>query len=186
MDDDFYNYVDVDEVNKFTTTENYLDKIKREIMQDEEEEDLLDIKGFDYDKYDEEYIARDIVNKMMKKKVVDTHQLAMDEPKRCTKLNDTQLKMELRHKAVKLNREKRQQEIEEKRKRMLEKKEIELKAKQMVEKEENDKKIRGNIEQQLLDQEVERLRADMAKKRREEEEIRKKLVLINSKLLYTI
>lgn len=37
MDDDFYNYVDVEEVNKFTTTEKYLDKIRKEIMADEEE-----------------------------------------------------------------------------------------------------------------------------------------------------
>ena len=37
MDDDFYNYVDVQEVNKFTTTEKYLDKIRKEIMADEEE-----------------------------------------------------------------------------------------------------------------------------------------------------
>ena len=37
MDDDIYNYVDIEEVNKFTTTENYLAKIKKEIMDDEKE-----------------------------------------------------------------------------------------------------------------------------------------------------
>lgn len=176
MDDDFYNYVDVEEVNKFTTTEKYLDKIRKEIMADEEENDPLDIKGFDYDKYDENYIARDIVNKMMKKEVVDTRKLALDDGKKPKKGTDLQMKIELRHQAVKMNREKRNQEVESKRRERLEKKEIELKARQMVEKEERDKLAKQNIEQQLIDQEVERLRLEMAEQRRADEEIRRKYV----------
>ena len=106
MDDDFYNYVDVAEMNKFSTTEKYLENLKKEIMADEEERDTLDIAGFDYDKYDESYIARDIVNKMMKKEVVDTKKLLStdDSKKKSSKGSDTQLKIELRHQAVKINR----------------------------------------------------------------------------------
>ena len=71
----------------------------------------MDIKGFDYDKYDESYIARDIVNKMMKKEVVDTKKLSLDDVKRPSKSTNLQMKIELRHQAVKMNREKRNQEI---------------------------------------------------------------------------
>ncbi len=134
----------------------------------------MDIKGFDYDKYDESYIARDIVNKMMKKEVVDTKKLSLDDVKRPSKSTNLQMKIELRHQAVKMNREKRNQEIETKRKEQLEKKDIELKARQMVEKEERDKLAKQTIEQQLIDQEVGRLRLEMAEQRRADEEIRRK------------
>ncbi len=175
MDEDFYNYVNVEEMNKFTTTENYLASLKAEIMGGEENsQDLLDINGFDYDKYDENYIARDIVSKMMKKKIIDTKKLTQEDTERVRKGENTQMKIEMRHQAVKLKREKRNQEIETKRKLALEKKEVELRARQMVEKEESDKRARAEIEQQLIDQEVQRLRLEVAEKRRQDEEARRK------------
>jgi hypothetical protein len=171
MDDDFYNYVDVSEMNLFNKNEKVLNEIKAELLGDGE--DILDIKGVDYDKYDENYITKDIINKMMKKKIVDGKTLLyMDEKK--TKPIDVKTKIELRHQAVKENREKRLKESEMKRKERLEKKEIELRAKQIIEKEERDKKQRENIEQQLLEQEVQRLRIEMAEQRQRENEIRKK------------
>lgn len=171
MDDDFYNYVDVNEMNKFTNNEKVLDQLKAELMRDTDS--MLDIQGIDYDKYDEDYIAKDIVNKMMKKQVVDPKALLyMDDKKK--KGVDTQLRIELRHQAVKENREKRLRELEMRRREKLEKKEIELKAKQMIQKEEHDKKMRNNIEQQLIEQEVQKLRLEMNEQRKRDEEIRKK------------
>jgi len=175
MDEDFYNYVGVDEMNRFTTTENYLAMLKAEIMRDDEDsQDLLDIKGFDYDKYDENYIARDIVNKMMKKKIVDPKKLNEDDSNKAKKGDNLQMKIEMRHQAVKMNREKKNQEIEAKRKLALEKKEVELKARQMVEKEESDRRARAEIEQQLIEQEVQRLRLEADEKRRHDEEVRRR------------
>ncbi len=171
MDDDFYNYVDVNEMNKFTSNEKALDKLKAEIMKDNT--DCLDICGIDYDKYDESYIAKDIVKKMMKKKVVDPKTLLYSDEKK-PKFVDTQMKIELRHQAVKENRERRQRDLEMKRKEKLEKKEIELKAKQIVQKEERDKKMRQDIEQQLLEQEVQKLRIEMNQQRIRDEEMRRK------------
>lgn len=170
MDDDFYNYVDVGEMNLFNKNEKVLNEIKAELLSDD---DILDIKGVDYDKYDENYITKDIINKMMKKKIVDGKTLLyMDEKK--AKPIDLKTKIELRHQAVKENREKRLRELEMKRKERLEKKEIELRAKQIIEKEDRDKKQRENIEQQLLEQEVQRLRIEMAEQRQREDEMRKK------------
>ena len=171
MDDDFYNYVDVNEMNTFSNNEKALDKLKAEIMKDNT--DCLDICGIDYDKYDEGYIAKDIVNKMMKKKFIDPKTLLYADEKR-PKHIDTQMKIELRHQAVKENRERRQRDLEMKRKEKLEKREIELKAKQIVQKEEKDKKTRQEIEQQLLEQEVQRLRIELSQQRIKDEELRRK------------
>ena len=171
MDDDFYNYVDINEMNKFSSNEKALDQLKAEIMRDNT--DCLDICGIDYEKYDESYIAKDIVNKMMRKKFVDPKTLMYADEKK-PKHIDTQMKLELRHQAVKENREKRQRDLELKRKERLEKKEIELKAKQIVQKEETDRKMRIDIEQQLIEQEVQRLRLEMNQQRIKEEEIRRK------------
>lgn len=172
MDDDFYNYVDVGEMNTFQSNQKVLDQIKAEIMNDETDS-ILDINGIDYDKYDEDYIAKDIVNKMMKKKFVDPVKLLKQDEKKAKPV-DYQLKIELRHQAVKENREKRQKELEAKRKEKLEKKEIEIKAKQIVQKEEQDKIARMNIEQQLIEQEVQKLRVQMLEQRKHEEELRKR------------
>ena len=171
MDDDFYNYVDVSEMNTFSDNEKVLDRLKAEIMKDNT--DCLDICGVDYDKYDEGYIAKDIVNKMMKKKFIDTKTLLYADEKK-PKHIDTQLKLELRHQAVKENRERRQRDLELKRKEKLEKKEIEVKAKQIVQKEEKDRQMRHDIEQQLIEQEVHRLRIEMNHQRIRDEEMRRK------------
>ena len=171
MDDDFYNYVEVEEMNTYSNNEKILDQLKAEIMRDET--DMLDINGIDYDKYDEDYIAKDIVNKMMKKKFVDPVKLLKADEKK-SKPIDYQLKIEMRHQAVKDNREKRLKDLELKKKERLNKKEIEMKAKQMVLKEEQDKIARMNIEQQLIDQEVQRLRIQMNEQRKHEEELRKR------------
>jgi hypothetical protein len=171
MDDDFYNYVEVEEMNTYSNNEKILDQLKAEIMRDET--DMLDINGIDYDKYDEDYIAKDIVNKMMKKKFVDPVKLLKADEKK-SKPTDYQLKIEMRHQAVKDNREKRLKDLELKKKERLNKKEIEMKAKQMVLKEEQDKIARMNIEQQLIDQEVQRLRIQMNEQRKHEEELRKR------------
>lgn len=159
-------------MNTFDTNQKVLDQIKLELLNDETD-NVLDIKGVDYDKYDEEYIASDLINKMMKKKFVDPAGLLKSDERKAKPI-DYQLKIEMRHQAVKENREKRMREIEQKRKERLEKKEIELKAKQIVQKEEQDKQARMKIEQQLIDQEVQRLRIQMAEQRKHEEEIRKR------------
>lgn len=66
---------------------------------------ILDIKGIDYDKYDESYITKDIISKIMKKEIVNPKKLLLDDEKK-KKGTDMQLKIEMRHQAVKENREK--------------------------------------------------------------------------------
>ena len=173
MDDDFYNYVDVSEMNQYVSNEKFLDQIKKELLNDNAGEDILDIKGIDYDKYDEGYIARDILGKIMNKDLVNTKKLLKADEKK-SKVIDTQMKIEMRHQAVKENREKRLHEIEKNKREKLERKEIELKAKQMVLKEEQEKKMRENIEKQLIEQEANRLRIEMIQQRQRDEELRKK------------
>jgi hypothetical protein len=174
IDDDFYEYADVNELDKFNKNEKVLDDLKAHLLNDDNEFDsILDIKGVDYDKYDQDYIAKDIINKIMKKDIVDSkHLLSMDEKKK--KGVDIQTKIELRHQAVKENREKRLRELEMRRKEKLDKKEVELKAKQIVQKEEMDKKMRLNIEQQLIEQEVHKIRLEMAEQRKRDESLRRK------------
>ena len=174
MDDDFYNYVDINEMNQFASNEKFLDQIKKELLNDDQDqEDYLDIKGIDYDKYDEGYITKDIMGKILKKDLVNAKKLLTAEEKK-SKAVDTQMKIEMRHQAVKENREKRLQELEQKKREKLEKKEIELKAKQMVMKEEQEKKMRENIEQQLIEQEANCLRIEMTQQRQRGEELRRK------------
>lgn len=110
----------------------------------------------------------------MKKNIIDPKILSLDNSKNVNKNDNPLTKMELRQQQVRSNREKRQKEIEMGRKEKLIKKEVEMQARFMVEKEEKDNKIRKEIEQQLLDQEVNRLRIEMEKKHRIEEEKRKK------------
>lgn len=188
IEDDIYNYLDVNEINAYQDNEKELSRLKSELMgnglqQNEQQSnnqlefDILAIKGVDYDKYDEEYLTKDIMNRIMKKDVVDPKKLLAADTSTSggkKKFIDTKLKIELRHEMVKENREKRRREIEEKRREKLEKKEIELKAKQMVQKEEQDKKLREEIEKQLIEQEAQKLRLEMAEKRHRDEEIRKK------------
>ncbi|CAF0821250.1 unnamed protein product [Brachionus calyciflorus] len=172
LDDDFFDYVNISEVNKFSNNEKYLNDLKAELMETDLNQSILDIKGIDYDKYDENYIAKDILNKIMKKKVVDPKKLLYSDTNK-QKVIDTQLKIEMRHKAVKENREKRAKEMELKRQEKLDRKEIEFQARQMVLKEENEKKMKENLEKQLIEQEAQKLRIEMAEKRIKEEEIRK-------------
>lgn len=174
IDDDIYNYVDVNEINTFNNNERELKKLKSELMESSNytTNDILDIKGIDYDKYDEEYLAKDVINRLMKKNIVDPNKL-VDKPNK-PRFIDTGLKIELRHQVVKENREKRLRDLEARRKENLEKKEIELKAKQMVHKEEQEKKARAEIEKQLIEQEAQRLRLEMAQKRQRDEEMRRK------------
>ena len=184
MDDDIFNYIDLNEMNQFASNEKEMDKLKSELLfNDHEGEeaaldmDILAIKGVDYDKYDEEYLTKDIMKKIMKKKIIDPKKLAsetMATSDNKPKFSDTRLKIELRHQAVKENREKRRLEVEEKRREKLEKKEIELKAKMLVQKEEQDKRMREEIEKQLIEQEAQKLRLEMAEKRFRDEEMRKK------------
>lgn len=177
MDDDFYNYVDVNEMNSFATNEKALNKIKSELLandhHDTNDYDLLDIKGIDYDKYDEQYITKDIMSKIMRKEFFDKSKLLTNNDSRRTVV-DTRAKIEMRHQAVKENREKRLRELEVKRRERLDKKEIELKAKQMILKEEQEKKIKADIEKQLIEQEAQRLRLEMAQQRQKDLELRKK------------
>jgi len=138
LDEDIYNYVNIDEMNSFSNNQKVLDEFRAEIIKDDVE-NMLEINSLDYDKYDEDYIAKDILNKMMKKNLIQANskKLLLDEPK--FKPIDYQIKIEMRHQAVKENREKQQKELEKKRKDKLEKHEIEIKAKQIVQKEEQDK-----------------------------------------------
>lgn len=184
IEDDIYNYVDINEINIFQENEKELNRLKSELLQEDNREteiefDILAIKGVDYDKYDEEYLTKDIMSRIMKKKIVDPKKLLTVENKG-TKFVDTKLKIELRHQAVKENRDKRRRELEEKRREKLEKKEIEVKARLMVQKEEQEKKMREDIEKQLIEQEAQRLRLEMAEKRQRDEEMRKKLGRKNS------
>lgn len=183
IEDDMYNYVNVSEMHTFQENEKELSRLKAELFRGDDELrtdpdfDILAIKGVDYDKYDEEYLTKDIMNRIMKKQIVDPKKLLAGESNthgRTTKVVDTKLKIELRHQAVKENREKRRRELEAKRREMMEKKEIELKAKMMIQKEEQEKKMRAEIEMQLIEQEAQRLRFEMAEKRKREEDMRKK------------
>ena len=159
-------------MEKYKKNEKILDDLIAELLNDDIDS-MLDIKGVDYDKYDQDYIAKDIINKIMKKNIVDSKSLLnMDEKKK--KGIDMQSKIEMRHQAVKENREKRLRDLEMKRKEKLEKKEIEMKAKQMVQKEENDKKMRIDIEQQLIEQEAQRLRLELAEQRQRDESLRRR------------
>lgn len=170
LDDDFYDYVNITEVNKFSNSEKFLNELRAELL--DKNESSLDIKGIDYDKYDENYIAKDILNNIMKKNIVDPKKLIyMDNHK--PKSKDYRLQIEMRHQAVKENREKRSKEIEDRRKENLKRKEIEYEARQMVLKEENEKKMRENLEKQLIEQEAEKIRAEIKEKRKKDEEKRK-------------
>lgn len=184
IEDDIYNYLDVNEINTFNDNEKELTRLKSELLGREEDHerrteiefDILAIKGVDYDKYDEEYLTKDIMNRIMRKEVVDPKKLlSSDTSSNKKRFIDTKLKIELRHQVVKENREKRRQEMDERRREKLEKKEIELKAKQMVQKEEQDRKMREEIEKQLIEQEAQKLRFEMAEKRHRDEEIRKRM-----------
>lgn len=170
MDDDIYNYVNVNEMNKFDENTKYLE----ELLNDDQNStnNLLHISGLDYDKYDEKYIAKDIVNEMLKKKYVDPKSILKADDKK--NQVDLRTKIEMRHQMVKENREKRLKDLEQKRKENLSKKEAEQQARQMLAKEEHEKRVKMNIEQQLLDQEVERLRNEMADQRRKEEVFKKR------------
>ena len=174
MDDDIYNYVNISEMNKFEKNSNYLNELLNDECNENSTTGMLHISGLDYDKYDEGYIAKDIVNEMMKKKYVDPSNLLKLDEKKARNIVDIRTKIELRHQQVKENREKRLKEQEEKRKERLAKKEAELQAKQLIMKEEHDKKLKMNIEQQLLEQEVEKLRKEMAEQRRKEEALRQR------------
>jgi hypothetical protein len=182
MDDDFYNYVDVTELNTFKKNESELDALKANLMDDYNEpistctDAYLDIKGIDYDKYDESYITKDIVNKMLQKDFVNADYLFKDEGTNSKRKNvvDFQTKIEMRHQAVKENREKRQREAERIKREKMAKKEAEMQAKLIVQREENEKKARKLIEQQLIEQEAERIRTQMTKQRKADEELKKK------------
>lgn len=186
MDDDIFNYIDLNEMNQFASNEKEMEKLKADLLFDDGQAsaaldmDILAIRGVDYDKYDEEYLTKDIMKKIMKKNIVDPKKLAAETSTTSgdnkAKFSDTRLKIELRHQAVKENREKRRREVEEKRREKLEKKEIELKAKMLVQKEEHDKRMREEIEKQLIEQEAQRLRLEMAEKRFRDEEMRKKCI----------
>lgn len=160
-------------MNKFTENEKFLDQVKAELMKDDDSDDILDIKGVDYDKYEEGYIAKDILDKILKKDLVNKQKLMSNQEKKA-KVVDMQMKIEMRHQAVKENREKRVKELELKRREKLERKEIELKARQMVMKEEQDKKMKEEMERQLIEQEANRLRIEMIQQRQRDEDLRKK------------
>lgn len=169
--------MDLNEINTFNNNEKELDRLRSELLAETEPIDMLDIRGVDYDKYDEAYITKDIMNRIMKKEIVDPRKLAAtsnESSEKKARFIDTKLKIEMRHQLVKENREKRRRELDEKRRERLEKKEIELKAKQMVLKEEQEKKMREDIEKQLIEQEAQRLRLEMAEKRKRDEEMRRK------------
>ncbi|RMZ97542.1 coiled-coil domain-containing protein, partial [Brachionus plicatilis] len=173
LDDDFYDYVNITEVNKFSNNEKFLGEIRAELL--DKDYSSLDIKGIDYDKYDENYIAKDILNNLMKKNLVDPKKLIyMDNHKPKTK--DFRMQIEMRHQAVKENREKRAKDLENKRKENLKRKEIEFEARQMVQKEENEKKMRENLDKQLIEQEAQKIRAEINEKRKKDEEKRKEIL----------
>jgi hypothetical protein len=165
-------------MDKFEKSSKYLDEMLNDQSNENSTTGLLHISGLDYDKYDESYIAKDIVNEMMKKKYVDASNLLND--KKAKNVVDIRTKIELRHQQVKENRDKRLKEQEENRKEKLAKKEAELQARQLVMKEEHDKKMKVNIEQQLLEHEVERLRKEMAEHRRKEDALKLRFVSIKT------
>lgn len=172
FDNDFFNYVDVSEMNKFQDNLKTLDDYNpssrvQEIIQNE---NFLDIPSWDYDKYDQNYIVDDLMKQMSKKNFVNTKKL-LKTPRSASNVPDIRTKIELRHQQVKLNREKRMKEAEEKRKEKLAKKEAELEARRLLQKEEQQKKLRANIEQQLLEQEIEKLRKERIEQRKKEDEL---------------
>lgn len=208
LDDDIGDYVKPSEMHRITEEERDLREFKKKLLSDEDDFDskldhylhdlrheepdkgqgrakqhssVLDISGFDYDKYSEAYIAKDIVSQMLKKDLVSRADLMTENDDgehkskgRGPRVIDYKAKMDMRQHMVKENREKRQREVEEKRKERLLKKEIEFKAKQMVQREQIEKQMKQNLEEELLEKEVQRLRAVMNEQRKQEAEIRKK------------
>ncbi len=182
LDEDIYNYVDINEMKNFDGKKAPAKQEKFDLMhylqQTDENQNIttgmLHISGLDYDKYDETYIAKDIVNEMMKKRLVNTKDL-LQKDQNAKKFDDLKAKIDMRHQKVKENRDKRTKDVENKRKENLIKKEAEIHAKEMIKREENDKRMRLQLEQQLLEQETDRLRKEIANKRHQEELVKQKL-----------
>ncbi len=181
LDEDIYNYVNVNEINEFSSSKLPPKEEKFSLVDYLDQTDanknittgLLHISGLDYDKYDETYIAKDIVGELMKKRLVNTKELLKKDQK-SNKFDDLKAKIDMRHQKVKENREKRTKDVETKRKETLIKKEAELNAREMIKKEENEKRMRMQLEQQLLEQETERLRKEIAIKRQHDELVKQK------------
>jgi hypothetical protein len=138
--------------------------------------DIWQKKLIDNSDYDGRRKSKNLSNKFMYGK-------GLANKKENVRPTNFQMKMELRQQAAKEKRDRRLRENEQRRKEMLEKKEAELRVKQTIQKEENEKRMREHLEQQLIEQEAQRLRIEMAVKRRHEEELRKKYKI---KLFYSI
>ena len=187
MDDELFEYADVSEMTRFASNQKILDELKSKAATSSSSskvdtagnnESVLDIKGVDYDKYDEAYIAKDVIGRLMRKQIVDPSRLGGadygDDEKTKRALN-THMRIEIRHKLVKENRDERQRQLEETRRQRLARRQVELDAKQIVQREEEEKRRRREIEQQLIEHEAQRLRVEMAEQRRRDDEARHKL-----------
>ncbi|ESO93853.1 hypothetical protein LOTGIDRAFT_228609 [Lottia gigantea] len=121
-----------------------------------------------YDDNEDDAVAS-ILQTMMKKEFVKDNfkkDLGFEENR-----PDPRMKMELRHKQVKENREKREKEIERARRDKQSKKDAHLQAKKIVLQEERDKDMKIKKEEQEIQKEMVRIRKQLqADRRRKEEE----------------
>ncbi|KAK6173528.1 hypothetical protein SNE40_016960 [Patella caerulea] len=123
---------------------------------------------------DESEAVASILQNMMKKDVVKEtfkKDLGFEENK-----PDPRLKMELRHKQVKENREKREREIEKARREKQSRKDAHLQAKKIVLKEEKEKEVKSKREEFEIQKEMVKIRKQLQEERqtKEEEKLRKK------------
>lgn len=141
------------------------------------------------DKMDEKEAVDSIIEHMLNKKLVKdafTEDLGLDE---MSMYKDPRTKMELRHKQVKENREKRERELEMKRRAHQSKKTAQNHAKLLIMKEEKDKMTRARQEEMAIKKEMARIRKEMQEERKKHkeakksEETEKKTIISEAKLL---
>ncbi|XP_071095825.1 coiled-coil domain-containing protein 191-like [Haliotis cracherodii] len=123
---------------------------------------------------DDEDAVGMILSNMMQKPVVREeflNDLGLGEEEQ-RKKHDPRIKMELRHKQVKENREKRERDLEKKWREQQEKKDSFHKAKQMVIQEERDRDLKVRREEQELKKEMARIRKEMLEERHKQQEQR--------------
>ncbi|XP_035824833.1 coiled-coil domain-containing protein 191 isoform X1 [Aplysia californica] len=124
---------------------------------------------------EEEDAVSSVMKNMMRKEVVKEtfkRDLGFDDP--LTNKPDPRTKMELRHKMVKENREKRQKEEERKKLTTQMKKEARLKAQQLVLKEQKDRDSKMKKEEMETKKEMAKIRKDLQAELRSKEEALKR------------
>ncbi|XP_059161271.1 coiled-coil domain-containing protein 191-like [Physella acuta] len=182
-DDDYDDY-SVERLTRLALEDDFMideaaiyERVKRNALGDSDPYANL------YEMEDDEAVHTVLKNMMSKEMVKDTFKrdLGLEN----TSKPDPRTKMELRHKMVKDNRERRHKEEEKKKTEAQLKKEARLQAQQLILKEQKDRELRSRREEMELKKEMARIRKEMheerkkkeeeIKRRREEEELMNKL-----------